>query len=452
MAHPARTAARLRLHAGLLDLLKLAGPVMLARLGIMGMGLTDTVVVGRFSATELGYNALGWAPTSVMLVTSVGLLTGVQVLTAQAIGEGRPERCGAVLRRGLRYGLLVGLSVSALLLLLGPWLLAALGIEGSLARGAGVVVRIFALGLTFDILARAAGSFLEGLARPVPAMLVMWAANAVNLGLNLLLVPGSFGLPAFGAAGSAWATGGARLFLLVALLAYIWRMPDAAALGIRGPSPRDRPAEVLQRRIGYGAGASLFAESAAFSGMNIIAGWLGGLAVAGWAIVLNLSAVIFMPPLGLSAATAVLVARSWGARDRDGIVQSGVLGFLVCITVAVAASLGVLFAAPLIARGYATDPALAKLAAHALRLACLFFVFDALQVVAAMAVRAQGDVWVPTITHVASYGLVMLPLGWLLAHPLHMGLDGIVWAVVAASIMSSALLLGRFWMLTRRPL
>ncbi len=209
---------------------------------------------------------------------------------------------------------------------------------------------------------------------------------------------------------------------------------------------------MLQRRIGYGAGASLFAESAAFSGMNIIAGWLGGLAVAGWAIVLNLSAVIFMPPLGLSAATAVLVARSWGARDRDGIVQSGVLGFLVCITVAVAASLGVLFAAPLIARGYATDPALAKLAAHALRLACLFFVFDALQVVAAMAVRAQGDVWVPTITHVASYGLVMLPLGWLLAHPLHMGLDGIVWAVVAASIMSSALLLGRFWMLTRRPL
>ena len=72
-----RDAVRPRLRAeGLSELLTLAWPVMLARLGIMAMGLTDTIVVGRFSAAQLSFHALGWAPTAVMLTTSVGLLSG----------------------------------------------------------------------------------------------------------------------------------------------------------------------------------------------------------------------------------------------------------------------------------------------------------------------------------------------------------------------------------------
>ena len=42
-------------------LLRLATPVVVSRLGIMAMGLVDAVVVGQYSSTELGYQALGWA-------------------------------------------------------------------------------------------------------------------------------------------------------------------------------------------------------------------------------------------------------------------------------------------------------------------------------------------------------------------------------------------------------
>jgi hypothetical protein len=52
-------------------LLTLAIPVIGSRLGIMAMGLVDTIIVGRHSATELGYQALGWAPTAVVLTTSI---------------------------------------------------------------------------------------------------------------------------------------------------------------------------------------------------------------------------------------------------------------------------------------------------------------------------------------------------------------------------------------------
>jgi MATE family multidrug resistance protein len=85
-------------------------------------------------------------------------------------------------------------------------------------------------------------------------------------------------------------------------------------------------------------------------------------------------------------------------------------------------------------------------------LSCLFFFPDCLQVVTAQALRARGDVWLPTYTHLASYVGVMMPLAWWLAIPLKMGIIGIVWAVVVASFLSGGLLLGRFWMLSRRGL
>ncbi|HEX5379341.1 MAG TPA: MATE family efflux transporter, partial [Phenylobacterium sp.] len=87
--------------ADVVELLLLAWPVVLARLGIMAMGLCDALVVGRYSAKELGYHALGWAPTSVVVTMVVGLLAGVQVMTSRAIGQGRRHETGAVLRRGL---------------------------------------------------------------------------------------------------------------------------------------------------------------------------------------------------------------------------------------------------------------------------------------------------------------------------------------------------------------
>src|ERR1700760_4951576 len=246
----------------LAELLKLSGPVVISRLGIMAMGLSDAVVVGRYSATELGYHALGWAPTSVVVTMAIGLLSGVQVMTARAIGQGRRNETGAVLRRGLSYSLWIG-AISALVLALGgPPFLHALGLEQGRAAGPSRVLLVFCLSLPGYALSVSASFWLEGLSRPGPGAWAMWIANAINLALDLILVPGHFGLPALGAMGGAWATTGARTFLSVYMLTYIAFMPEARELGVFTKPARDRAAEAEQRRIGFGAGASNFFEVA----------------------------------------------------------------------------------------------------------------------------------------------------------------------------------------------
>ena len=90
------------------------------------------------------------------------------------------------------------------------------------------------------------------------------------------------------------------------------------------------------------------------------------------------------------------------------------------------------------------------MAIPALAVSALMYLPDSLQVVTAQALRARGDVWVPSYTHLASYIVVMMPLAWWLAIPLGMGVMGLSVAIVIASVVSAGLLLIRFWVLARR--
>ena len=431
-------------------LLRLAGPVVASRLGIMAMGLVDTIVVGRYSATELGYHALGWAPTMVVLTTSIGLLSGVQVLTSQAIGAGRAMDTGAVLRRGLTYSFWLGIAAGLLLTLAGPLLMRNVGLAPDLAAGASPVLQIFALSLLPILVADTGIFWLEAHGRPVRGAVCMWGANIVNLVLNLWLVPGDSGFAVDGAVASAWATLISRVALLGFVAWVILAWPEARALGVRIKPAHDPAAGTRLRRIGYAASLSYFVETAAFASMSIIAGWFGTVSVATWAIVLNVAAIIFMGPLGLATSTGVFVGRAFGAHDRAGIRRAGLLGFGATLGLTLAICLVVALGSEAIADGYTRDPAVRAMTAAALLLSCLFFVADGLQVVAAQALRAQNDIWVPAATHFFSYIAVMMPCAYVFAVTMGGGVTGIVWAVIVASLVSAGLLLGRFaWMVRR---
>lgn len=430
------------------ELLTLAWPVVLARIGIMTMGLTDAIVVGNYASRELAFHSLAWAPHSIIVVTAVGLLFGVQVMTARMLGEGRRLEVGAVLRRGIVYALQLGVAACVALVFIGPWLLRQMHLDTGLAEGAGPALIVLALSMPAYLVSVAAQFFLEALGKPKPGMVAMWVANAVNLALNLLLVPDILGIGLDGATASCWATFAARAALAIFLVVYIVRLPEARALGVFARPRPDVKAAAEQRKIGYGGGSSYFIEVAAFAAMTFIAGQLGANETAAWAVVLNISAVVFMIPMGLSSATAVLVGRAYGAGDGRAVLRAGLVGLGVVVALSLVVMLVVWPNAARFVGAYNRDAALLAIAAPAVALSTLFFMADGMQVVAAQANRAAGDVWWPTIIHFGAYGGVMMPLGWVLAHQI--GVGGLVWAVIIASLVSSTLLTGRFVRIARR--
>ncbi|MFN3592281.1 MAG: MATE family efflux transporter, partial [Thermaurantiacus sp.] len=205
-----------------------------------------------------------------------------------------------------------------------------------------------------------------------------------------------------------------------------------------------------QRRIGYASSASYAIEAGAFSALSIVAALAGTLAVAAWAVVINVAAIVFMLPMGLATATAVFVSRSVGAGDAGAMVRAFRLGMVNTVLVLLLVSLLMAVGADWVARAYTSDARVLPAIASALVLASLFFVADGMQAVAAAALRARGDIWWPTAMHVVSYAVLMLPLAYVLAHLRGGGLDGIVWAVIVASLVSAAALTARFLLLGRR--
>jgi len=64
--------------------------------------------------------------------------------------------------------------------------------------------------------------------------------------------------------------------------------------------------------------------------------------------------------------------------------------------------------------------------------------------------RARGDNWFPTFSHIAAYAVVMPVLGFWLAEHQGMGVAGLLFAIFWASVLSAAVLLLRWWALARK--
>jgi MATE family multidrug resistance protein len=422
-------------------LARLAWPVTLARLGIMGMGLCDVIVVGQLAPGELADQALGWAPTAVLLVSGIGMLTGVQVLGARAMGAGLPTQAGGAWRRGVVVALTVGGLAIASAWLFGELLFRAFGIAPLLARSAARVMRILVVSIPLHLVYLSSAFFFEAIQRPMRSTIVMWLANVVNLALNLWLVP------KHGAVGSAWATVGARLFLAAALSAWVLLLDDAAQFGVRARAHAPSYREFLG--VGAAAALSQAAEAGAFSGMTIIAGRLGAAAVAAYQILLNALAVVFMLALGIATATTVLTSEALGRQAPSDAARASWSG-VVLNTAIMFFVAGLFWAfAPLIAGVYTTDGALRAAVIGLLPLTAAVLAPDGAQAVLAAGLRAHRDNWFPTASHVLAYACVMPVLGLTLAETQGMGVAGLVQAIVAASVLSAGVLLARLWVVTR---
>jgi MATE family multidrug resistance protein len=424
------------------DLLRLAGPVALARLGIIGMAIVDVIVVGQLAPDELPHQALGWAPTAVFLVAAIGLLQGVQVLAARCLGEKKPEAAGVVLRRGLVLAFVAGLASALLMWAAGERLFTVFGIAHDLAAPSTPVMRILAFSIPLHLLYIAGTYFLEAIKKPGISMAVMWGANLVNLALNLLWVP------EHGAVGSAWATVGARVFLCGALLAWIFLLRDGAYYGVRKFAAAG-PGYSALLAVGVAAAVSQAVEAGAFSAMTVIAGRIGAHVVAAYQIMLNLMALVFMIALGLAAATAVLVSEAIGRDAPRDAARAGWTGIGLNALAMLLAAGAILAFAPQIGRAYTADAALASLIASLMWIAALTLHPDGAQVVTASALRARGDNWFPTGSHIFAYAVVMPLLGFWLAERQGMGVAGLLFAIFWASVVSAGVLLARWRALAR---
>jgi multidrug resistance protein, MATE family len=306
----------------------------------------------------------------------------------------------------------------------------------------------FGLGLPFVLMHTASALFMEAIGRPLPGMILMAAANALNAGLNALLLYGWFGLPEMGAEGAALATTLARIFLCVGLGLVVLRFADAERYGVHR---RVGAAFAAWRRllgIGLPFALAQAAETTSFQAVSIFAAWLGTAELAAYQALNNMLALIFMLSLGIATAVSVRVGNAVGRGDAAGRGLAAWVGVILTLALTVLIAPLLIGGRELAAAVYLQEPEVRALAAAALPFLVLVLVFDGLQVVLLGALRGASDVWQPTLRLLAGCWLVLVPVAWLLGVRLGLALPGLLTAIAIGLLVVAILL----WLRLRRVL
>lgn len=435
-------------------LMALALPVVVAQLGGMLMGVVDTAMMGRVGAREVAAASLGHIVLMATAMPMMGLLMGSDPLMSQAHGANDRQRIALLFQRTLALVPLVFLVVVAGVAA-GPTLLAWAQQPADVIPLANDYARITMWSTPSFLAFQVTRQFLQvrGIVRP--AMWIMLGSNLLNAFGNWVLIYGNLGAPALGLEGSAISTVVTRLFMLLWLVAWIWRKRLHAGYW----RPWDRQSFAgLKPIVRFGAPIALgFAvESWAFQAASLLAGPLGEDAVATQAVVFQVIALVFMVPLGIQIGAAVRVGNLIGANDSEGAQRTAHVALGVGAAFMGAMSIVFLVGRDWLPRVFTNDPELIALAAPLFPIAAAFQVFDGTQTICSGILRGMGNTTLPAIAHALGFYAIGLPAAYVMLQVGDAELAEIWWGtalglfVVAAVMAGFVLLRGPRWAVALR--
>lgn len=434
---PGASALANRTELGILA--RLAGPIVTSQLGIVLMGLVDTLMVGPLGKGALGIAVLGhtWSFAATVLLIGAGM--GLDPWLSQAVGAQDARRGTLALMRGLLVIGALTIPVTAIHLLAGPGL-AALGQPEALVVGAGhftTTLAIGALPLALFIVLR---QHLQARSRVREALVAVVVANLINVATNALLIYGYAGAPTLGVHGSAWATVFSRLAMLVTLLV----LGRDALPSLRGlPWRLALSAAPLRALLGDIVPVALQTgfETWAFNTATLIVGLVDDTAVAAHGVVLNLASAPFMVALGVGAAAATRVGNLVG--QRAALAPTGRAALLLGVGFMAGSAIVLAITGPTLVALVTPDPDVQRVGGDLIRIAAAFQLFDGTQAVCFGLLRGAGDTRVPSLFNIVGYWLIGLPVGYLLALPAGLGATGVWWGLTLALGIVAALLFVR---------
>lgn len=430
--------------------LALGLPLVATHVARMMIGVTDTVMVGRYGVDPLAALVLATSYFFILMILGSGYALGLMGLIATA----RARRDEVQVRRSTRMAMWLSVIHAALVAPILWWsgqILIALGQEPAIAALAQEWLRVMLFAMPAVLCAMALNSFLAALGRPNAVLIVTLAGLPVNAALNWVLIWGNLGAPELGVTGAALASATVNWLQLAGLLLLAVSLPEARPYHLLQRLWRaDWPAARQVFALGLPIGLTLVAESGMFTSTYMMMGWLGTVPLAAHGIALQIASLTFMVHLGISNAATIRVGTAHGNGDAAGLRRAALAAIILSVGFALLAMTAFL-AIPRALTGLYLNagdpqaPAIVALAAVLMVYAGLFQLVDAMQAIALGLLRGVHDTRVPMVLAVVSYWLIGLPAAWLLAFPLGFGPPGLWLGLLVGLSFAAALLMARFW-------
>jgi MATE family multidrug resistance protein len=420
--------------------LSLAYPVIIGQLGIIMMGVVDSIMVGRLGPVPLAAASLANSLIFIILVVGIGSSVVVSPLVAISVGAKKYSECGVYFRQSL----LVNLALSIVMvgvILVGIDFVGYLNQPTEVVQLAIIYMIIVGSSAIPLMIYQTYKQFIEGLSFTKPAMIITLAANLINAFVNWVLIFGNLGFPKLGLAGAGWATFASRVFMALVIMLYVMRNKKYSQFDVSFHF-RSINIPIIKKilRLGLPSGFQYFFEVGAFSFAVIMIGWIGANELAAHQIAINLASISFMAVLGISQAASIRVGNALGEQNVAKIRSAGFTAIMLGVMLQCFS--GIIFIAfnHLLPSFYIQDNQVIDIASKLIIIAALFQISDGIQGVGIGVLRGLTDIKGPTIITFIAYWVISLPVGYILGFNFKFGVYG-VWVGLLVGLTVSAILL-----------
>ena len=315
--------------------------------------LADTAIVGHLGRPQIA--ALGLAGTVLSgAFTIFNFLTyGTTAVVARASGAGERERAARLAAQALWVSLAIGLTLLVVCEAVAGPLLRGLGGHGRSGHYALVYFRIAAAGLPAALVALAGQGYLRGVSNLRRPLVVVVAANVVNIALEVLFVYGFHWGIAGSAAGTAVAQAGMGIAFVHDLLT---PHADSKRPSLREMQPMFR------------VGRQIFVRTTALYASFLVAASvlarMGDAKIGAHQIAFQLFIFLALILDAIAIAGQVIVGRSLGAGDAEGAYEAAARMIGWSIVVGAVFAIVLLPLAHSLPRAFTSDPGVLAQAAR----------------------------------------------------------------------------------------
>ena len=371
-------------------------------------------------------------------------MTGVDTLVAQSYGAGDRRDCERTLGQSFWF-VLIGTPAVMLLTLGALHLLPYCGTPADICAETCKYVHALIWSTAPLLIYMALRFYLQGIDRVILVMVSLVSSAAVNWVGDWAFLYGHLGVRPMGIAGSGWATCIVRLYTMLLLIVGIWltRRSSSTRFTRAMLFPNVERLRVLVR-IGWPAALNSLTDLGVSTYLSILCARLGARLLAAHQVVLDLDAVVYMVPMGISWAALIRVGQAAGRNNLSQVRRSAHASVILALGYISIASCMFAGFPHTWASLYTNDPAVVAAAAPIFLICGILQIGDAAGVIYASALTGLGDTRSPLVINTLWYWALGMPLSYWLTFHNGMAVEGL-WIGRAVAAIGSGINLGLLW-------
>ncbi len=420
-------------------LLTLGLPIVIGQIGMIVLGIADTLMIGHHSTHELAAAGFVNNVFNLAIITCMGFSYGLTPIVGSLFGQEKRQEAARVLKNSLAANLLVALLAMGILgcLYLN---IDRLGQPEELLPAIRPYFLTLLASLPFLMVFNGFKQFTDGITDTQVSMWILLSGNLLNIVGNYLLIYGKAGLPELGLTGAGAATLLSRIYMTLSYVALFCcsRRYRTYRQGFRS-GPLNRKDFLQLNRLGWPIAGQMGMETASFSLSAIMVGWLGSNELATYQIMIAVSQICFMMYYGMGAAVSVRVSNFRGQNDWENVRGTAHSGFHLILLMAVMSCVPIFLLRYSIGGWFTDNATVGGMVAQVIVPFLIYQFGDGLQINFANALRGIADVRPMLLFAFIAYFVISLPLSYLFAFVCQWGLTGI-WMSYPFGLTSAGLM------------